>query len=387
MVENIIIPVGMAIIVDDVGWFNGNDERMINGSARSGIPRFHTPEDIKALNAVAEGLGIKIGCSLVLGEWDKNNRLRGVPRVTANPETWDASCNSRMKYAEEYFEALESSKGLEYYVHGLMHAYYNDNGKLLTARQYYPTVFDELGKEIGFNWLPKEEFKTMIDLFCEIYNDWGFKKELKTFVSPCGCRGTIYDAGNIAYSEVLREYGMEYWANSWMNSDEHIDIINGLITSKGRCICAWNAYGMNPKYLAPLDRSKIDTHICGHLANFIRINPEDNFEYTDAWVKHFDENYNFFGNMISVDNAESSSQTFYSKFAKVEKWADGYAIDFSAVDAMGAIGLKNELFVSMKDGTAPKSIVGGSIALYEEKAGYKTYKITRGGSAWVKINI
>ena len=28
-----------------------------------------------------------------------------------------------------------------------------------------------------------------------------------------------------------------------------------------------------------------------------------------------------------------------------------------------------------------------AIALYEEKAGYTTYKIIRGGSAWVKINI
>lgn len=385
--ENIVIPVGMAIIVDDVGWFNGNDERMMNGSARSGIPRFHTPEDIKALNAVAEGLGIKIGCSIVLGEWDKKNRLRGVPHVTPNPDTWDAVCNSKMKYAEDYFEALESSTGLEYYVHGLMHAYYKDDGKLLTARQYYPTVFDECGKDVGFDWLPKDEFRTMIDLFSEIYNDWGFKKELKTFVSPCGCRGTTYDAGNIAYAEVLREYGIEYWANSWMNSDNHIDLIEGMITSKGRCICPWNAYGMNPKHLKPLDRTKIDTHICGHLANFIRINPEDNFEYIDAWVKHFDENYNYFGNMISVDNAESSSQTFYSKFAKVEKCADGYSIDFTEVDAMGAIGLKKELFVSLKDGTSPKAVIGGTIALYEEKAGYKTYKITRDGAASIKINI
>ena len=382
--ENMIIPVGRAIIVDDVGWFNGEDERMKNGSARSAIPRFHTPSDVKALNAVAEGLGVKIGCSLVLGEWDKNNRLRNVPHVTANPDTWDAKGNMNMEYVEAYFETLEESAGLEYYVHGLMHAYYIE-GKLHTARQYYPTIFDKDGKDIGFVWLPQDEFRDMIELFYEIYNDWGFKKELKTFVSPCGCRGTVDDEGNIEYAKVLREFGMDYWANGWMNHKAHVDTIEGMITSKGRCIAPWNAYGINPKHLSPLDKKSIDTHIGAHLANFIRYNPEDNFEYTDAWVKYFDENYNYFGSMLAKDNSESSSQTLYSKFAKVEKTADGYTIDLSAVDALCAVGLKNELFVSFKDGTSPRNVEGGTITLHDDRAGYKTYKITRDGSSFVKI--
>ena len=195
----------------------------------------------------------------------------------------------------------------------------------------------------------------------------------------------INDEGNIAYAKVLRKYGIEYWANGWMNHDEYVDTIEGLITSKGRCIAPWNAYGLNPKHLAPLDSKKIDTHVCGHLANFIRIDPEDNFEYTDAWVKYFREGYDKFGSMIAVDNAESSSQSFYKKFASVESASDGYVIDLSAVDAIEASGKKNEFFVSFKDGTTPKTVVGGEIALYESHEGYKTYKITRDGSSFVKI--
>ena len=384
--EDIIIPLGQAIIVDDVGWFWGNDERSQNGSARSGMPRFHTPDDLHALNAVAKGLGIKIGCSLVLGEWDKNNRLRGVPHVTPDEDGWDVKSNIDMDYANAYFEALNGSENLEFYLHGLMHAYYI-NGKLHTARQYYPTVFDENGKDIGFTWLPPEEFENMVKLFLEIYNDWGFTKEIKTFVSPCGCRGGIDDDGNIAYAKVLRKYGIEYWANGWMNYDEYVGTIEGLITSKGRCIAPWNAYGINPKYLEPLDGEKIDTHLCGHLANFIRIDPEDNFEYIDAWVKHFRENYDKFGSMLAVDNAESSSQSFYKKFASVESTSNGYVIDLSAVDAIEAPGKKNEFFVSLRDSVKPKSVIGGSIALYQKREGYKTYKIIRDGSSKVKILI
>lgn len=384
--ENIIIPVSQAIIVDDVGWFNGDDERMKNGSARSGLPRFHTPSDIEALNAIGKGLGTKIGCSLVLGEWDKNNRLRGVPHVTAEVETWDARSKLDMKYAESYFEALEESENLEYYVHGLMHAYYID-GKLRTARQYYPTVFDENGKDAGFVWLPKEEFRRMIELFYEIYRDWGFKKELKTFVSPCGCRGAIDAEGNLEYADVLREFGIDYWANGWMDHPTHVDTIGTLITSKGRCIAPWNAYGINPKYLVPLDDETVDTHLGAHLANFIRINPEDNFEYVDRWIEYFRGVTGCFGRMLARDNADSSSQTLYSRLARVEKRSCGYEIDLSAVDAIEAPGKKNEFFVSLRDGAAPKTISGGSIALYQEHEGYKTYKITRDGSPRVTVEV
>lgn len=384
--ENIILPLSQAIIVDDVGWFNGDDERMKNGSARSGIPRFHAPSDVRALNAIAEGLGTKIGCSLVLGEWDINNRLRGVPHVTANPEKWDVKSKIDMDYARAYFEALEESAGLEYYVHGLMHAYYIE-GRLHTARQYYPTIFDENKKDIGFVWLPKEEFHRMIELFYEIYNDWGFKKELKTFVSPCGCRGAIDAEGNLEYAEVLRSFGIEVWANGWVDHKPNVDTIGGMITSKGRCIAPWNGYGINPKYLAPLDDSRLDTHLGAHLANFIRFNPEDNFEYVDAWIKYFRDVTRMFGRMLARDNADSASQSLYSRFAKVEKCDGGYIIDLSEVDALCAVGRRNEFFVSFKDAVAPKTISGGEISLYETHEGYKTYKITREGSSEVKISV
>ena len=384
--ENIIIPISQAIIVDDVGWFNGNDERMKGGSARSGIPRFHTPDDVRALNAIAEGLNTKIGCSIVLGEWDINNRLRGVPHVTADEENWDVKSKIDMNYAKAYFEALEESAGLEYYVHGLMHAYYID-GKHHTGRQYYPAIYDENNKDIGFIWLPKEEFYHMIELFYEIYRDWGFKKELKTFVCPCGCRGSVYDEGNLEYAEVLRSFGVEYWANGWMDHDKNVDTIGGMITSKGRCIAPWNAYGINPKYLKPLDNKKVDTHLGAHLANFIRIDPEDNFEYVDAWIKYFRDVTGVFGRMLARDNADSSSQSLYARFAKVEKCEGGYIIDLSEVDSLDAVGRKNELFVSFKNGVEPKAAVGGEISLYEAHEDYKTYIIKRDGSSEVKISV
>ena len=84
MMENIKLPIAVAIRVDDVGWFEGADDRHLGRPSRTGIPRRHVPDDILTLNAIGRGLGTKVLCNLVIGEWDFKNRLRGVPH-----ETWD----------------------------------------------------------------------------------------------------------------------------------------------------------------------------------------------------------------------------------------------------------------------------------------------------------
>ena len=68
--ENFKLPVGVAIRVDDVGWFEGADDRHIGRPSRSGLPRRHHPNDILVLNEIGKGLGTKVLCNLILGEWD-----------------------------------------------------------------------------------------------------------------------------------------------------------------------------------------------------------------------------------------------------------------------------------------------------------------------------
>lgn len=63
--KNVILPVAIELVVDDVGWHNGADERYLNLPARSGLPRFHHPDDVKALNAIGEALNMKIICSFM----------------------------------------------------------------------------------------------------------------------------------------------------------------------------------------------------------------------------------------------------------------------------------------------------------------------------------
>ena len=77
MQDSIRIPVAFCLRVDDVGWHNGADDRYSSRPSRTGIPRKHVPADYRALHELGKALNMKISCSLVLGEWDKDNVLRG----------------------------------------------------------------------------------------------------------------------------------------------------------------------------------------------------------------------------------------------------------------------------------------------------------------------
>ncbi len=174
-----------------------------------------------------------------------------------------------------------------------------------------------------------------------------------------------------------------------MHHDKIADTVEGVITSKGDgSITKWNAFGVNPKYLKMNIKSGVaSTHLCGHLANFVRIDPEDNFEFVEAWADYFRRYTELFGSMLARDNAQSCSQTLYAELAKVSTVPGGYEIDLTDVDARGAIGLENEFFVSFKNGTEPVACEGGRLTLHEKKRDFKTYKIQRCGGCIVKIRI
>ena len=74
--NEILIPHSLQITLDDVGWFNGADDRPNGGSAHTGIARRHCAEDYAAINELGRRLNMRINCAFTVGEWDPGNRLR-----------------------------------------------------------------------------------------------------------------------------------------------------------------------------------------------------------------------------------------------------------------------------------------------------------------------
>ncbi len=389
--EQFKLPVAVSIRVDDVGWFEGADDRWCGRPSRSGLPRRHDPRDVLALAEIGRGLGTKILCNLVLGEWDIKNRLRGVPHETWDEAGWDAASvvAKNREFFDGAFDALESSEFLEYGVHGLMHGYYVD-GKLHDEKYAYPFIAkDETGKWIR---LPRDygEFDRMFTLFFEIYNDWGFKKPIRVFEAGNGCFGTPDTECNLEFARILRRHGVGIW--EWGAWPEDVTVREGMIFLNSTLRFApWDAYDVDPKILENCfeagPRPGIVPNICGHLTNFVRFQPEKNFEYVSEWINYFKRITSPFGAMIARDNEQSASQGVYAAYSAVDTVDGGWRIDLSPADAVRTDLVEDEFFVAIRDRRVPTSCTGGRLFVHECKEDHTIYRIERDGSPVVTLGM
>jgi len=397
MKEGIIkIPAAMQIRVDDVGWHIGSDDRLLGQPSRSGLPRNHSVLDYPVLNELGKGLGVHINCSLVLGDWDKENILRGQNYLTWDPENWDRKSKIDMEYAEKAFELLEGSEYIDYVCHGVFHGHY-DGGKRVTEKEFYNYIYNEETGKMEFTWHTDEVFRNHMDYFFKLYDMWGFKKPVKAFACGCGSFGHPNDERNEHYCEMMQEYGIRLWENGWqdLNNEEEkgIGVSSGIVCLhsapfNGGESLAWDAYDVDPEYLKLYyteDIPFVSPDACIHWTNLIRWNPENNMEFVQKWINHFKKQAEVFGVILSKNSEFAASQAAYTKFAKTKCTEDKYIIDLTDVDKSGVLALKNEFYVSIKNGTVPEKCVGGTIEEYETKKEFKTYKITRDGSNRVEI--
>ena len=389
MKDKIIIPVAAQIRLDDVAWHNGFDDRYCSRPSRTGLPRLHHALDYPVIHELGKALGMQINCAIVLGEWDKDNILRGEKYLTWDPDGWDRASEMDMAYHEKAFEALEGSEYISYTVHGVLHGHY-DNGLQVTEREFYTRKRDPVTGAYTneLTWFPDSEFRRHLDFFFKLYDSWGFKKPVNSFSCGNGNIGSQFDEGNIRYAGILKEYGIDIWPNGWVDMvDDTSAVIDGIValSSKGKKI-PWNAYDVDPDYLELFnDETARRTDFGIHWPNLLRWNPEKNMEYLPKWVNFFNRQAEVFGTILSKNNVFAASQAVYSRYATLSFVNNKCIIDLSDVDAQKARALKNEFYISFKNGVTPKNITGGTICEYETKKAFKTYKITRDGSNKVVI--
>lgn len=386
--EKVTLPVALQIVADDYGWHNGRDGRLAGKPSRSGLPRDHAPEDYIILNEIGKALDMKILAPFVIGEWDKDNLLRGVKRVTYNEKNWDRASEIDMRTAQKCFEAAESSEYVEYAYHALLHGYY-ENDKQICETEYSRPRFDPKTGKFDmntFDYIPENEMQEYIDTFFKIYDSWGFQKKIRSFVAPC----SVHTPRELTddFANVLRKNGFIHWANYWTRLHDSTAVISGVTFMQKSFVGAhWDGYDIDPITL--FDQSKTlvgDKELTNpamgfHWTNFLRLNPQSNLENLGDWVKYFNRQGEIFGNMLSRDVGFASNQAVYSRYAKLSVEGNKCTIDLSDVDATGALSLLDHFYVSVKGSVKPDSCVGGDIRIYEKKRWHTNYEIKRQAGA------
>lgn len=379
MKNSVILPAALQLCVDDIGWFRGSDDRYIGKPSRTGMPRLHVAEDYVILNEIGKGIGQKIVAPFVIGEWDKDNILRGEIGATYAPDKWDRRKTINMEIAEKCFEAAESSEYIENCHHGLLHGNYDANGGQITELEhfYYKNPDEKL-----LYTLPKEAIERRFELYFKIYDSWGFKKPIRTFSSPTNVPKNLKAEDVMELAEVLEQYGMKYWFNRWKGQICYSEFIgNTFYIEKHRKFgIPWNAYDFDPEYLFDFYEEKdgeIGDIMSTHWPNFLRYNYQKNMECLEPWVKWFKKQAEKFGVMLSKDIAFCCNQHIYRTRSKLSLDNNVLTIDVSDAVSYSKIPLDDEFYISIKKDLVPFEVQGGTIELYENHKDFNNYKIKR----------
>ena len=377
--ENIKIPVATVIEMDDVGWDNGRDLRLKGQASRSGLPRYHALEDYEFLNQLAEATGSNVAVALCIGDWDKDNILRGEVGVTHDPYGWDRKSEIDVEKFAKYRDTLEEGY-VDYMVHGLLHGRYTAEGKMINEHEWYE--YDGKYGE-GKEKFSEEDFRHRLDLFFKIYDSWGFKQKIRGFVVPCSLPWS--EDVQRKMCKILREYGIIWWADNF-RFPETLRVMEGVACFKwshnGGGI-PWDAYDIDPSEVGNLyaDDATENSALKGtHWTNFLRFNPKNNPKGVARWAKYYERQREVFGGAIAKNLESAVNQLFYHEFTDMSLDGDVLTLDFSKVEEKKLECHKNELLISFKKGIEPKSIEGGEISLHEEHGEFNTYKIVHTGT-------
>jgi hypothetical protein len=112
-----------------------------------------------------------------------------------------------------------------------------------------------------------------------------------------------------------------------------------------------------------------------HWTNYLRYNPENNFEGVPKWADFYKRQGEVFGSMNAETLADAVNQLFYHEFAKTELGENECVIDLSEVMKNAIDCHKNEFYISLRNPIDIKTCEGGEVTFYEEHNEFCIYKI------------
>ncbi len=271
------VPMPIQIVIDDVGWWSGEDGHERQQPYRTGIGRNHVPADYQAIVDLGVQLGVRPQAATILCEWDRENILREVPTITWMREKWD---NSQWigPWLDEAADIIRNNQDhYELTLHGVGHEYWQDEN--MTRAEWA----DSSGK-----MRPLDQVELHLDYFEKILN----QNQLGTFPTSFVPTAFLHGFGltgehNISMAGVLKKRGMNYINTPFYNMYNAegaqfglFGVDSGVITvDRGEDLLGWDAFSEKPAGV-------LTGPTCGlHWPNLLHKDPSRNSEIVDAWVK------------------------------------------------------------------------------------------------------
>ncbi len=380
MENQVNIPMGFILEMDDVGWIDGRDYTKEGKASRSGLDRNHCIEDYQFLQALTEQTGKNIAAALVVGDWDKDNFLRGEVGLTHDPENWDQKSKINAEEHQKCLDLLENAN-VDYMIHGVLHGRYDEEGKLVTECEHLLSRKREDGSPERY-LSSEDDLRRRLDMFFKLYNSWGLKQKIRGFVIPCGVRfATEETVKRIA--KILSEYGIYYWSDSFTypEFDSNLKVYHGVACFRWRGNKApmpWDAVNLDPSTLLVSNEEESNKMTClhgSHWTNYLNLDPKKSIDNLPGWIDFLNRQAEVFGSINAETLAQAVNQLFYHEFAKATWNGSTMNIDLSEVKNQALECHEKEFFLSVKKEISPKECVGGTLLLWEEHKSFNVYKI------------
>jgi hypothetical protein len=330
----VTIPMPIQIVIDDVGWWSGEDGHEKQEPYRTGISRNHVPADYQAIVDLGKELNIRPQAAMVLCEWDKENILQHLPTSTWMGENWD---NKKWMgpWLEEAAEIIiNNKKHFEFTIHGIGHEYWN-HGKFTRAEWA-----DKKGVMRN-----REQIEAHLDFYEKLMNQYDLGPFPTSFVPTAFCHSFGPSEGNtVSMAEVLRRRGVNY-INTPFEDMFHADRVSHgvfgfdhdvITVDRGRDLLSWKSIGEVPD-------GEFNGPTCGlHWPNILHPDPDRNGEIVDGWVEFLKPYNEKLDSLLARDSEEFCHQLVHHGCTTLEITDNHIKLDLSKNDKLQSpIGQKD----------------------------------------------
>ena len=336
---SVVIPMPIQIVIDDVGWWSGEDGSARQEPYRTGIDRNHVPADYQAIVDLGKKLGVRPQAATILCEWDRKNILRNLPTSTWMGEKWDNS-----KWVGPWLEAAadiirNNAKHYELTLHGIGHEYWQDG--TFTRAEWA----DRSGQI-----RPLDQVKRHLDYFSKLMDQNQLGPFPKSFVPTAFLHG-FGPTGehNISMAGVLKKRGIKYINTPFYNmyNAESVQfklfgIDEGVITvDRGEDLFDWDVFGGKPNGM-------LTGPTCGmHWPNLLHENPDRNSEIVDAWVDFLKPYNDKPETLLATDSLSFRKQLIHHVTTKIQLNETTIDLDFKEADKLPEQPDCNEIIIKV----------------------------------------
>ncbi len=318
-----VIPMPIQIVIDDVGWWSGEDGSARQEPYRTGIKRNHVPADYQAIVDLGKGLGVRPQAATILCEWDRKNILRELPTSTWMREKWD---NRKWvgPWLEEAADIIRSNKShYELTLHGIGHEYWADRN--FTRAEWA----DKTGR-----MRPLDQVELHLDYYARLMEQNQLGPFPKSFIPTAFLHGFGPTEGHpTSLAEVIKKRGISYintpfstMANAQAVQFGVFGIDAGVMTvDRGEDLFDWNIIGGRPA-------AKISGPTCGmHWPNLLHEDPARNSEIVAGWVKYLASYNDGMETLLAPDSAFFQQQLAHRVCMGVTLNGKFIDLDFSKI--------------------------------------------------------